>query len=83
MRYNLVAFLNDTLTTRHPPTNEKDRKKNSEGCTTWAATGSATIDSQPILAKTRDYRLEHLPLQIVVQAEPIDGYRYTYINQRG
>lgn len=80
LRYNLVAFLSDALTTRRPSTHEKG---NSEGCTTWAATGPATVDGQPILAKTRDYRMEHLPLQIVVQAEPIDGYRYTYVTSAG
>lgn len=70
LRYNLVAFLRDALTTR-------------QGCTTWAATGPATIDGVTILAKNRDYREEHLPLQIVIQAEPEMGYRYTYVTSAG
>lgn len=74
LRYNLVAFLRDALTTRPAP---------SEGCTTWAATGPATATGQPLLVKNRDYHLEHLPLQLVVQAEPAQGYRYTYVTSAG
>lgn len=78
LRYNLVAFLRDALTTRRPASGPV-----AEGCTTWAAGGLATADGQPILAKNRDYRLEHLPLQLVVRAEPAQGYRYTYITSAG
>ena len=74
LRYNLVAFLRDALTTRPAP---------SEGCTTWAATGGATRSGQPILAKNRDYNLEHLPLQVVVRAEPTQGHRYTFVTSAG
>ena len=83
LRYNLVAFLNDALTTRRPSINGGTGKERAEGCTTWAATGSATADGQPLLAKNRDYRLEHLPLQTVVRAEPAIGYRYTYLTSAG
>lgn len=74
LRYNLIAFLRDALTTRPAP---------SEGCTTWAAAGAATRSGQPILAKNRDYNLEHLPLQVVARAEPAAGYRYTYVTSAG
>lgn len=77
LRYNLVAFLRDALVTR------KRLNGPSEGCTTWAASGSATVDGQPILTKNRDYRLEHLPLQVVVRAEPGQGYRYTFVTSAG
>jgi isopenicillin-N N-acyltransferase-like protein len=77
LRYNLVAFLRDALVTR------KILRGSSEGCTTWAVTGPATADGQPILAKNRDYRLEHLPLQVVVWAEPAQGYRYTFVTSAG
>jgi isopenicillin-N N-acyltransferase-like protein len=77
LRYNLVAFLRDALVTR------KILSGPSEGCTTWAATGPATADGRPILAKNRDYRLEHLPLQVVVRAEPVRGYRYTFVTSAG
>lgn len=82
LRYNLVAFLNDALTTRRYQANQK-KAAISEGCTTWAAAGPATADGRPILAKNRDYRLEHLPLQIVARAEPETGYRYTFITSAG
>jgi predicted choloylglycine hydrolase len=68
LRYGLVSYLRDDLTTRKPPA--------AEGCTTWAATGSAAAGGQPILAKNRDYRLEHLPLQVVIHATPEVGYSY-------
>jgi predicted choloylglycine hydrolase len=77
LRYNLAAFLRDALITR------KILNGPSDGCTIWAATGPATVDGQPILAKNRDYRLEHLPLQVVVKAEPAQGYRYTFVTSAG
>ncbi|GAB4416347.1 MAG: acyl-CoA--6-aminopenicillanic acid acyl-transferase [Anaerolineae bacterium] len=77
LRYNLAAFLRDALLTR------KLLNGPSDGCTTWAASGPATGDGQPILAKNRDYRLEHLPLQVVVKAEPAQGYRYTFVTSAG
>jgi predicted choloylglycine hydrolase len=77
LRYNLAAFLRDALLTR------KMLNGPSDGCTTWAASGPATVDGQPILAKNRDYRLEHLPLQVVVKAEPAQGYRYTFVTSAG
>lgn len=77
LRYNLAAFLRDALLTRKPLSGPGD------GCTTWAASGPATGDGQPILAKNRDYRLEHLPLQVVVKAEPAQGYRYTFVTSAG
>lgn len=77
LRYNLAAFLRDALITR------KNLNGPSDGCTTWAATGPATADGRPILAKNRDYRLEHLPLQVVVRAEPAQGYHYIFVTSAG
>jgi predicted choloylglycine hydrolase len=79
LRYNLVAFLRDALITRRGDSATQE----SEGCTAWAASGPATTDGQTILAKTRDYRREHLPLQAVVRAEPGRGYRYIYVTSAG
>jgi len=84
MRYNLISFLRDALTTRRqlsstPSTYGEDY----EGCTTWAVNGSASADGQPIVVKNRDYHLEHLPLQIVVRAEPAVGHRYMYVTSAG
>jgi isopenicillin-N N-acyltransferase-like protein len=75
LRYDLVSYLRDDLVIRQALGNE--------GCTTWAASGSCTTEGQPILAKNRDYRLEHLPLQAVVRATPSDGYPYLYVSSAG
>ena len=75
LRYDLLSYLRDDLLVR--------RTLSSEGCTTWAASGKCTADRQPILAKNRDYLPEHLPLQVVVQATPEQGYRYVYISSAG
>ena len=73
--YNLIAFLRDDLLVRHA--------LDAEGCTTWAASGSATGGGGPILAKNRDYRPDHLPLQNVVHATPDSGYPYLYVSSAG
>jgi isopenicillin-N N-acyltransferase-like protein len=75
LRYDLVTYLYDDLLTRKPPS--------SEGCTTWAATGSAATGEQPILVKNRDYRLGHLPLQVVIHATPEAGHRYVFSGSAG
>lgn len=75
LRYDLVAYLRDDLVIR--------QAWGSEGCTTWAASGASTTDGQPILVKNRDYRQEHLPLQLVVRATPSDGYPYLYVSSAG
>lgn len=80
--YNLVTFLRDILVTRRFLDN-RGQASPEEGCSTWAATGAATTDGFTILAKNRDYSLEHLPLQLVAQAEPEQGYRYTYVTSAG
>lgn len=54
-----------------------------EGCTAWAASGIATRNSQPILVKNRDYRQDHLDLQILVRATPATGYRYLSVSSAG
>jgi isopenicillin-N N-acyltransferase-like protein len=75
LRYDMVTYLRDDLVIR--------RSLGNEGCTTWAASGPYTADGQPILVKNRDYRLEYLPLQLVVQATPSDGYPYLYVSSAG
>ena len=75
LRYDLVTYLRDDLVVRQGLGNE--------GCTTWAASGPWTADGQAILVKNRDYRLEHLPLQLVVWATLGDGYPYLYVSSAG
>ncbi|HSJ55476.1 MAG TPA: C45 family peptidase [Anaerolineae bacterium] len=75
LRCNLAGALMDARSVR--------RHLDNEGCTTWAAAGSATAGGQPILAKNRDSSLEHLRLQCLVRARPAVGYRYLYITSAG
>jgi isopenicillin-N N-acyltransferase-like protein len=75
LRYDLVSYLHTDLFAR--------RSLSSEDCTTWAASGSATADGEPLLAKNRDYRPEHLPLQVLIMASPAVGYRYVYGSSAG
>jgi isopenicillin-N N-acyltransferase-like protein len=81
LRYNLITFLRDILVTRNALSANSGLP--DDGCSTWAATGAATVDGQPILAKNRDFSLLHLPLQTVVRAEPEKGYRYITITSAG
>lgn len=71
-KYSAIPYLEDTLL-----------PERAGGCTTWAASGEATRDGKPILAKNRDYWPQHLPLQVVVLAEPEAGYRYAYLTSAG
>jgi isopenicillin-N N-acyltransferase-like protein len=75
LRHDLVTYLRDDLLLRQADADQ--------GCTTWAASGSATADGKPILAKNRDYDQHHLPLQAMVQATPDTGYRYLYVTSAG
>ncbi len=76
LRYDLVSYLRDALITRRRC--RATYSMSGEGCTTWAVAGSATADGEPLLVKNRDYRPEHLPLQVLVTATPTVGYRYIY-----
>ena len=81
LRYNLVNFLRDALTTRSGRASAATPQ--SGECTIWAAAGTATADGRPMVVKNRDYQLEHLPLQVVVRAEPATGYSYIYVTSAG
>lgn len=83
LRYDLASYLRDDLLTRKRFDVAHRKPPSTEGCTTWAATGSAAAGGQPILVKNRDYRLEHLPLQIVIHATPDSGYRYVCSGSAG
>lgn len=74
LRYNLVTYLRDDLFICRPAV---------DGCTGWAATGSAAAGGATILVKNRDNRPEHLLLQIVARAVPDSGYRYLYSGSAG
>lgn len=52
-------------------------------CTVWAAGVREGRTLQPVLCKNRDYRPQHVRLEVVVLAEPAQGYRYGYISSAG
>ncbi|MGC8838543.1 MAG: C45 family autoproteolytic acyltransferase/hydrolase, partial [Anaerolineae bacterium] len=52
-------------------------------CTVWAAAVQGHDGLQPILCKNRDYRPQHVHLQVVVLARPAEGYRYGYVSSAG
>jgi hypothetical protein len=53
------------------------------GCTTWAASGAATLEGRPMLVKNRDYHRDHIPLQTLAYVTPEQGYRYLCIGSAG
>lgn len=71
--YTVASYLEDRTASR----------SGAEGCTVWSATAPVTQDGAPILAKNRDYRPDHLPLQRLAHATPAEGYRYTYVTSAG
>lgn len=71
--YTLASFLDSQI-------------KNSlegDGCTTWAATGKYTLDQLPLLAKNRDYKPDHIPLQCLARVQPAHGYPYICLTSAG
>ncbi len=82
--YAAASYLEDSARS-NLPLGERDVWEGApaEGCTVWAASGEATADRMPILAKNRDYNLAHLDLQVLARATPRDGYRYMYVASAG
>jgi isopenicillin-N N-acyltransferase-like protein len=72
-RYTIASYLEDRL--QYP--------NNGDGCTVWAAAEPITRHGAPLLAKNRDYRPNHLPLQCLARAYPIHGYRYISVTSAG
>lgn len=72
-RYTIASYLEDRNLS----------PAGSEGCTAWAAAGPVTRDSTPILAKNRDYQLNHLSLQCLARTRPAQGYRYACVTSAG
>jgi predicted choloylglycine hydrolase len=73
LKYLLASYLDGRLLGRSL----------SEACTVWGASGAATQDRSPILTKNRDYHLTHVPLQVLADAMPPEGYRYLYVTSAG
>jgi len=71
--YTLASYLTDRL----------QHTRQSEGCTTWAAAGDLTRDGAPLLAKNRDQRPDHQPLQCLARIQPEHGYPYLCLTSAG
>lgn len=52
-------------------------------CTVWAAAIRSGGGLQPVLCKNRDYRPQHVRLQVVALAQPARGYRYGCVSSAG
>ena len=73
-RYTIASYLLDR--TLYPISDE-------QGCTVWAAAYPTTRSGVPILVKNRDYWLDHRELQILANAHPSQGYKYTHLTSAG
>lgn len=73
-RYTIGSYLLDRRL--YPISDE-------QGCTVWAAAYPATPEDSPMLVKNRDYWLDHQELQILANAHPSQGYKYTYLTSAG
>ncbi len=82
LTYTLSSYLRDLYKVTHPlPASMPSQVR--DGCTTWAVAAPWTVDGAPILAKNRDYHLDHLPLQLLTQVKPEHGYRYLALGSAG
>jgi isopenicillin-N N-acyltransferase like protein len=72
-RYTIASYLFDRAQEPIP----------GQGCTAWAASGVASRQNLPILAKNRDYRPGHRRLQRLVRTSPQEGYRYINLTSAG
>jgi isopenicillin-N N-acyltransferase like protein len=71
--YTLAAFIDSQI----------KNTLDGDGCTTWAATGKYTRDGSPILAKNRDYKPDHIPLQCLARVQPAQGHPYICLTSAG
>jgi isopenicillin-N N-acyltransferase like protein len=71
--YTLASFLDSQI----------KNTLEGDGCTTWAATGKYTLDQSPLLAKNRDYKPDHVPLQCLARVQPAHGYPYICLTSAG
>lgn len=87
VRYTLSSYLKDQhVAGRQRPgqtAGDGPPAASAEGCTTWAATAPTTVGGQTLLVKNRDYRLDHLPLQLLARVAPANGYRYLALGSAG
>jgi isopenicillin-N N-acyltransferase like protein len=71
--YTLASFLDSNM----------KNALEGDGCTTWAATGKYTLDQSPLMAKNRDYKPDHIPLQCLARVQPEHGHPYICLTSAG
>lgn len=54
-----------------------------EGCTVLADGRGVSHGTGPVLAKTRDYHVEHSGIQVLVHATPDQGFRHLFLGSAG
>lgn len=80
-RYTLSSYLLDYRHKVAASTNKDEGIE--EGCTTFAVSAPVGYNGMPLLAKNRDYRLDHLDLQSLTYSTPEQGYRYLHFGSAG
>jgi isopenicillin-N N-acyltransferase-like protein len=73
-KYTIASYLADRA---------RGSSSVGQGCTVWGAAGPVTVGAEPLLAKNRDYWLDHRQLQCLASAHPRQGYRYQYLTSAG
>ena len=73
-KYTIASYLADRA---------RGSSSAGQGCTVWGAAGPVTVGAEPLLAKNRDYWLDHRQLQCLASAHPRQGYRYQYLTSAG
>jgi hypothetical protein len=80
LRYTLSSYLKDR---QRAQAIDGQQAAASDGCTTWAATAPVAKAGLTVLAKNRDYHLDHILLQVLAHVQPAGGYAYTCIGSAG
>jgi isopenicillin-N N-acyltransferase like protein len=73
-KYTIASYLTDRA---------RGSSSIEQGCTVWGAAGRVTLGGEPLLAKNRDYWIDHRQLQCLASAQPQHGYHYQYLTSAG
>ncbi|TRZ47742.1 hypothetical protein D4S03_11200 [bacterium] len=71
--YTVASYLTSCL----------NKPSQSEGCSTWAASGKITRDGAPMLVKNRDYHPDHQPLQCLARIKLTHGNPFLCLTSAG
>ncbi|NOZ51210.1 MAG: hypothetical protein GXP37_14390 [Chloroflexi bacterium] len=79
-RYSLSSYLLDY---QHIAAQQSRSTSVQEGCTCFAVAAPLATEPAPLLAKNRDYRLDHINLQALIYSTPALGYRHLHLGSVG